>query len=127
MKLKKGDILIVIILLIAMIGWLARDLIWPDTREKTAVIEVNGSIYQKISLSSGSKQEIQVNLPNNEYVQIIQDGELIYVAAASCPDKVCVKTGQISKIGQNIVCLPNRVVIYIEGKSQAKDIDDLSF
>ena len=34
---------------------------------------------------------------------------------ADCPDKLCVKTGRISKTGETIVCLPHRVVVEIIG------------
>ncbi|MFR4337598.1 MAG: NusG domain II-containing protein [Lachnospira pectinoschiza] len=34
---------------------------------------------------------------------------------ADCPDKLCVKTGMISKTGETIVCLPHRVVVEIIG------------
>ncbi|HBE87040.1 MAG TPA: hypothetical protein DDW53_19330, partial [Lachnoclostridium sp.] len=38
------------------------------------------------------------------------------ITEASCPDKVCVRTGKIHRSGELIVCLPNRVVITIEGE-----------
>jgi hypothetical protein len=34
---------------------------------------------------------------------------------ADCPDKLCEKTGKISKNGETIVCLPHRVVVEIQG------------
>lgn len=37
-----------------------------------------------------------------------------------CPEKVCGHAGWISKKGQTIVCLPNHVVIRIDGKSKEK-------
>ncbi|MBP5404927.1 MAG: NusG domain II-containing protein [Clostridia bacterium] len=51
----------------------------------------------------------------------VEDGEL-WVEDADCPDKICEKTGRISKKGQNIVCLPNRVVIKIAGKGEVEAI-----
>lgn len=40
----------------------------------------------------------------------------IAITESDCPDKVCVKTGEISKKGESIVCVPNGIVITIEGK-----------
>ena len=34
---------------------------------------------------------------------------------ADCPDKLCEKTGKISKNGETIVRLPHRVVVEIQG------------
>lgn len=39
----------------------------------------------------------------------------VWVEETHCPLKICQKTGRISKPGQNIVCVPNRVFIKIEG------------
>ncbi|GLC78919.1 lipoprotein [Lacrimispora brassicae] len=45
---------------------------------------------------------------------VIKDG-YASITEATCPDKVCVRTGRIHKSGELIVCLPNRVVVTIEG------------
>lgn len=41
----------------------------------------------------------------------------VRVIESSCPDKICAKTGWISKPGENIICLPSRIVIEIAGNS----------
>jgi hypothetical protein len=40
----------------------------------------------------------------------------VQVISSPCPEKICVKTGRISKPGQWIACLPNRVFISIRGR-----------
>ena len=43
-------------------------------------------------------------------------------------DEDCVRQGFISRSGQMIVCLPNRIVIKIESDKSAKDdVDAVSF
>jgi hypothetical protein len=37
------------------------------------------------------------------------------VVDSPCPDKICVAAGSISRTGQFIACLPNRVSIGFEG------------
>ena len=37
------------------------------------------------------------------------------VAEANCGDHTCIRTGQISREGEAIVCLPHRLVVRIEG------------
>jgi len=39
------------------------------------------------------------------------------VVEASCPLKICVKTGKISRPGGTIICAPGRVAVIIEGKN----------
>ena len=45
---------------------------------------------------------------------VIEGGEA-YIASADCPDRLCVRSGRISLVGDRVVCLPNRVVIEIRG------------
>ena len=34
---------------------------------------------------------------------------------ADCPDKLCVHQKAVSRDGESIICLPNKVVVSIEG------------
>lgn len=43
---------------------------------------------------------------------IIRDGQA-WFSEASCPDHLCMGMGRISKEGQSIICLPNRVSVEI--------------
>lgn len=51
--------------------------------------------------------------PANGYLFVIEDGRA-YMEAAPCPDRICVHTGAISRVGETIVCLPGHVVITVE-------------
>ena len=42
----------------------------------------------------------------------VQDGA-VSVTEASCPDHVCVQTGPVSRAGELIVCLPNRMIVTV--------------
>lgn len=49
----------------------------------------------------------------------------VRVTEASCPNHDCVAQGQVSEVGQQIVCLPNKLVVSIEGETddgQAFDV-----
>ncbi len=46
-----------------------------------------------------------------------------YVKSSSCPGKICVKTGAITKPGQAIACVPNRLLIIAEGYRKQDKID----
>jgi hypothetical protein len=58
---------------------------------------------------------LRVPGPLGETVVVIEDGT-VRVTSSPCPEKICVKTGRISKPGQWIACLPNRVFISIRGR-----------
>ncbi len=58
---------------------------------------------------------VRVPGPLGETVVEIADGT-VRVVSSPCPEKICIKTGRISKPGQWIACLPNRVFISIRGR-----------
>lgn len=54
----------------------------------------------------------------------VQDGA-VHVAHASCPNQDCVCQGEVSKAGQQIVCLPNQLVISIAGEGTGAQTYDV--
>ncbi|HHV63465.1 MAG TPA: NusG domain II-containing protein [Peptococcaceae bacterium] len=124
MKLKKGDFILIILLITAIWGWFVKDSFFLDSSSKQAVIKVNSEVHSIIPLENESR-EINVNL-GKDYVHVKIEHGLVWVEDSSCPDKVCIRTGKISKPGQSIVCLPNKTVVTIEGQGESV-IDDLSF
>jgi hypothetical protein len=47
----------------------------------------------------------------------------VRVAESSCPNQVCVRMGWISRPGQTIVCVPNRVMVAIRGGNAGYDAE----
>ena len=58
---------------------------------------------------------LRVPGPLGETVVVIEEGS-VRVVSSPCPEKICIKTGRISKPGQWIACLPNRIFISIRGR-----------
>ncbi len=54
-----------------------------------------------------------------ENTVVIHEGR-VYVESADCPGHDCVNMGMISKAGEEIICLPHRLVIRIEGPDDGK-------
>ena len=127
MKMKKGDLIIAVILAVAVISWFGINKLSESKDERQIVIETNGNVYKTILMEKGMKQqEIHIELGNGKYIDIVADENGAYVKDVVCPDKVCQKTGLVSRVNQSIVCLPNKVVVYIDGKTES-EVDDISF
>mgnify|MGYP000846727659 FL=1 len=127
MKMKKGDLIIIVILAVALISWFIINNPGTVENERQIVIETNGDLYKAITMEEGmEQQEFHIELENGKYIDIVVDENGAYVKDVVCPDKVCQKTGLINRVGQSIVCLPNRVVVYIEGQEES-EIDGISF
>lgn len=88
--------------------------------ELCCVIRQNGEIVHNIYLENISQsQTVTVSS-----VDIRIEKNCVYVVSATCPDKLCENTGKISRSGQSIVCLPNKVSVTLE--SSSGDIDALT-
>lgn len=87
-----------------------------NSRGRKAVITQNGNVLYEIELDRVSEPySIRIDGEGGCYNIIeVRNGE-IGVSEASCPDKVCVNMGYISDGLLPVTCLPNRVVIKIEG------------
>lgn len=80
----------------------------------TAEISVNGEVLYTYDLSRTYAAPERISIPDGTEENIIEIGTgYVRMVSASCPDQICVKTGQISKPGESIVCLPHRLIITI--------------
>lgn len=125
--MTKGDkcliIFIVVISLLSLVYIKNKTSIFE---EKYVSIQVNGKEYKKIYFDSrivGKQIPIKTKYGYN-LIQI--DDEKVRVIEADCPDKLDIKQGYISKPGEIIVCLPNRLVIEIVGQDKDRDVDYIS-
>lgn len=124
--LTKGDkYLMAFIVIISLISLIYVKKSAFNYNEKYISIQVDGEEIKKIIFD---KKLIGKTIPiKTEYgYNLIEIGdEKVRVIEADCPDKLDVKQGYISKAGEVIVCLPNRLVIEIKGANE-KDVDYIS-
>lgn len=123
-ELTKGDkllIVFVIILSFFSMGYINRYAF--SNVDKFISIQVNGKEIKKIIFDS---KLVGTTIPiETEYgYNLVEIGEdRVRVIDASCPDKIDVMQGYISRVGETIVCLPNRMVIEIKGIKKDTEID----
>lgn len=126
MKLKKLDYFVIIILvLFTIISFFSTLLIFNKKYdEKYVEIQVDGKIYKKVNLDN--HQEI-INIKTKYGFNSIEISKgKVHMLDADCRDKLCVKDGYKSNVGEMIVCLPHKVVIQIKGQNK-QEVDDNSF
>ncbi|WP_442603347.1 NusG domain II-containing protein [Paenibacillus sp. KN14-4R] len=127
MKLKRGDmILIAVVLIGALIFMVPRFFAGDDSGKLQnmntfAKISVDGKPFKTVELTQ-EEQFIEVKTDRGYNKLRIHDHG-IEMAEADCPDEVCFTFGHITKPGQTIVCLPNRVLVEIIGKTKGDDLD----
>jgi len=112
MKLfKKADIAVigVVIVLAATLIVLYLRGFWGVSAQNLT-ISVDGKIYGVYALDKD--MEIKIGDSN---ICVIKDGK-VSMTHADCPDQSCIHSMAISRAGESIVCLPNKVVLKITGQ-----------
>lgn len=104
--LKKGDILI--ILSVLMPALVSSVLIFTLPRAgNTVTVKVNNELVYKGSLFENKVIRLDGNTVE------IKDGK-VSVTQADCKNQICVNHKAITEKGENIICLPNKVIAEIE-------------
>ena len=115
--IKKADIILLIVLIV--IG-LASSIYVAVSKSggDTVIIEQNGDMYGKYSLYEDATVTIDGKHCKNT---VSISGGKVVMSESTCKNQVCVRHGAISAAGESIICLPNRVVVRIEGKGGGYD------
>ncbi len=81
------------------------------------IVAVNGVQIGEYPLSLDG----EYSLNGGSNILVIKDGSA-KVINANCPDKLCVKQGDIRYTGQCITCLPNKLTVTVYGGDDSVDI-----
>lgn len=112
--LKKGDFLIILVIL-SLSGILLTHLIFLSSGSADTVTIKSGS--ETVAVLSLNKDQTY-HAKTDEYLNTIEiTDRTVCVTDANCPDKLCVRQHSISKPGESIVCLPNKLIVTISGET----------
>ena len=114
--MKKRDIILIASILAVAI---ALFLIVELTKEEGAgvVVKVDGVEVAEYSLSKSGTYPLN----GGTNILVIEDGRA-YLSDANCPDKLCVHQGKISRTGEVITCLPNKLTVTVFGAEESVDL-----
>lgn len=88
----------------------------------TAVISQNGVVLHEIELDKLMEPKtFRITGENGAENVVRAEHGRICMEQASCPDQVCVNQGYITNGALPIVCLPNKVIVTIEGGDLSLD------
>ena len=121
-KWDKWIIVVALILSLSFVLFFAR----KDLHvKKKAVIRVDGKVEAEILLD-GSRIGEKITFQTKYGCNVLEVGdEWVRMIEATCPDKLDVKQGKITRVGERIICLPHRLVVEIVGEEPVK-LDGLS-
>lgn len=115
MKPKEWIFTIILVLdLVLLIFFLGK-----NVNGNTVTVTVDGEQVGSYSLLGYSEHPIS-GYGHFHLLLVISDGQA-FVKESNCPDLICQHHAPISKSGEQIICLPGRVVIAISGEEA--DVD----
>ena len=111
-----GLIILAAIALVA-VSWI----VMHRTPGTLAVIHVDGKVIATVDLTSREPQTLHITGVLGPMV-IVADGKgSIRVTESTCPDQICVRTTPARSPGDQVICVPNHMVITVEGKGTGID------
>ena len=88
-----------------------------DAGALTAVVSVDGAETERVTLAGLTAPEERIYTHNGYTLHVTFTAGSAQVTASDCPTQDCVHTGWASRAGQQLICLPNRLVIALEGET----------
>lgn len=119
------------LILILVIAAIALAIFLPKHFQKadgnvTAIITRNGTVIQRIDLSK-VKKPYTISLESHPRTWVTVTPGSIYYSKAECKDKICVRTGKLTKPGDTAACLPSKTLIRLvsNGKTTSSNGPDI--
>lgn len=124
--MKKFDFIIIICLIIISFSPLVifKIAYSKENKAKYINISIEGKLTKTLDISKNGDHTI--NTPYGDNVISINNG-MVSMVEADCKDDLCVKTPEISRSFQSIICLPHKLIVEIRGKEENHSDDDMIF
>lgn len=105
--MKKNDWIMIAVVIVIAAAFMGFHFWGKSSGNGRVEVQVDGEEYGSYPLYS----ELTVEINDTNRLTIV-DGTA-EMEWAACPDQICVHHKRISRDGESIICLPNRVVISI--------------
>ena len=117
MKKKLGDsiskqekVFLLAIVIVTIIITVVKFL--PAKQGSVVEIRVSGIVTETYPLNENNTIYVD-GAHGGKNIVVIKDGK-VSVRDASCPDHICIRQGEISKVNETIICMPNQVVVEVK-------------
>lgn len=118
MKQKRNTIILASAVVVAALAVVMSQMIFLKKEGTYALVQVQQEQRYRLNLQKETELVVEDETGFNKIK--VKDGA-VAVTEADCPDKVCVRTGYISKTGEVIACLPHELTVTISGADAKED------
>ena len=120
-KMRLLDYFILLIFL-AVIGIAAMKAFTKKSGSRILMVQTQGERY---AYSMEKNMRLEFSGPCGKSIIIIENEEA-WFENSDCENRICVESGKISRPNQWAACLPNGIIIYIEGEEEKESLDAIS-
>jgi hypothetical protein len=113
-KKIKNDALLILSLLLVFCS-LGSAVMLTGEKGDTVTITVDKAPFGEYPLDED--RTIEIRNGDSLNILVIKDGR-VFMTSASCPDGICTRHRAISRDGECIICLPNKIVITVSAKNE---------
>ena len=118
-RIGKNDMIFIGVLLMVGIAVLFAFSLHREKGSGWVIVTCDGEEYGRYCLKEDQTVEITDAKGQVTNVLVIAEGKAD-MAEADCPDKLCMKQKAISKNRENIICLPNNIVLQIANQDESE-------
>ena len=122
-ELKPKPLDALVVLAVLLLGVAAACLAYggENSGALTATVKHRGQVVARVELSSLTEEKT-VSIDGAYHLTVTLDRTGAAVTDSDCPGQDCLHTGRITRAGQSIVCLPEQVIVTLEGKAPSPDV-----
>ncbi len=121
--MRKNDMFLVLVLAILAVGSWVFFHAAQSQGGKVLVVRRDQQVIQRIELKKVTTEtKLLVPVKDGE-LTVIYDHEGARVIESPCPDKICIHQGKITRSGQTIACVPEKVLVSLTTPEKENDHD----
>ncbi len=110
---RGGDWALLVILLLLSGAVTAVSAVWLTEQGARAVVLVDGRVEAVLQLEDVGRRVTVSGPLGDTIIEVTEAG--VRIVDSACPRHTCVKMGVVRRTGRMVICVPNRVVVRIEG------------
>jgi len=123
-QVTKGDkILVLSCIVLTVAVWVGFRILARNQDNLVAVVVVSGEEVLRLPVGGTSMSQATIHAPRGDITIEYGQGKVrvLPLDHSVCPNEICWRTGWIKAPGQSIVCVPNQLVITLEGATPEID------
>jgi hypothetical protein len=113
---KIGDMAIIAVVIFGIVLFLYQSVLSKPAGRQ---VDITAQTY-RASFPLDEDRVVEVPGPLGITRVVISSGE-VWVEQSPCREKICIKMGHKTRVGEQVVCIPNRVLVEVVGENPAVD------